>query len=372
MADKKDNVINLYWPVYRNLEKELLDLSYQIHICEGQLGVYSVKCADLLFRASAEIESLIRDLYRSEKKAEPRNPGSALLVLNDSWSLEKKVVIVSAPNIYFVEERNKSFAPFSYSKGDENDYYSAYNSVKHDRVKNISKANLRVLMRAMAALYLLNIYYRDEKFTLASSKAIRSEFDNSLGSEIFAVKPSDSYLGQINMERTIGSDNKSVDSTYLSRFPQNEYEKLYKLQLETMKNIQNALTQSIEYNEFISAGGDLSECKGQALSIAQKIGLWSFRKKIKQLPREEQLEAILNSSEYKDYSKNNKVDSGKIKNDDVDALCNLFGYWTYLERTVLRFENKRIYTFMNSRIEMVLNKGQVIYTNENPTVLPGA
>ena len=80
----------------------------------------------------------------------------------DIWALDKKIVTVSAANMYFQENDNRTFSPFSYSNKDKNDYYTAYNAVKHDRVKNISKANVRVLLRVMAALYLLNLYYKDD------------------------------------------------------------------------------------------------------------------------------------------------------------------------------------------------------------------
>ena len=55
--------MNLYWLVYKNLEKELLVLSNQIHFDDHQLTVYSVKISDLLIRCSVEIESLAKDLF---------------------------------------------------------------------------------------------------------------------------------------------------------------------------------------------------------------------------------------------------------------------------------------------------------------------
>ena len=54
---------NIYWPVYKNLEAELVHLSYNIHIDDNQLDVYSVKISDLILRASAEIESISKELY---------------------------------------------------------------------------------------------------------------------------------------------------------------------------------------------------------------------------------------------------------------------------------------------------------------------
>ena len=39
---------NLYWSVYQNLEKELIELTNHIHVDDKQINVYSMKIADLL------------------------------------------------------------------------------------------------------------------------------------------------------------------------------------------------------------------------------------------------------------------------------------------------------------------------------------
>ena len=358
---------NFYWPVYKNLENEIIDLSYQVHICEEQLEVYSVKCMDLLFRISAEIESLIKDLYRKEIKNEPKNPGSALSALNTLWSLEEKQVIVSASNIFFKETQNKTFAPFSYSVGDKNDYYTAYNAVKHDRVKNINKASIRILIRAMAALYVLNVYYKNEKFISRSEGQINSDFNSSLGSELFSVKLAHSHINFLNQKKSSGMDKGIVDCIYITCYPKNIHEKLNKLQNETNKKIHEALTKSVEFNEFIESGGTFSPHELNFLSIAEKIGNWAFKKRILKYPsKEEQLKAIFNSSEYNGFMQNNSKLLEKVNKDDVNALCNFIGSWEYRKKTIIQFEQKRMSAFFNTTIEMVLNIGQTIYSEEAP------
>ena len=42
---------NFYWTVYKNLEKELIELSNLIHIDDNQLDIYSIKIAELLLKA---------------------------------------------------------------------------------------------------------------------------------------------------------------------------------------------------------------------------------------------------------------------------------------------------------------------------------
>jgi hypothetical protein len=58
--------VNLYWPIYKNLEKEVLNLTYQIHFCDSQIGIFSVKLADMLLRCAVEIESISKAIYENE------------------------------------------------------------------------------------------------------------------------------------------------------------------------------------------------------------------------------------------------------------------------------------------------------------------
>lgn len=54
---------NLYWPVYKNLEKEFLKIADYVHVSDEQLTVYSMHIADLIVRCAIEIESISKELY---------------------------------------------------------------------------------------------------------------------------------------------------------------------------------------------------------------------------------------------------------------------------------------------------------------------
>jgi len=85
-------------------------------------------------------------------------------------------------------------APFTYTEEDIDYYYSAYNAIKHNRnEETIYKGNIRFLLRAMAALFLLNIYFRDERFYAIDG----FKFDVSLGSSIFSIDIYTSSLSSI-------------------------------------------------------------------------------------------------------------------------------------------------------------------------------
>ena len=90
---------NLFWQVYKNLEREFLALADVIFINDKQQEVYSMKIADLLVRTVVEIEALAKELYLT-------NGGDATIpdeemyfdtvcmaYLDNLWKLDGKKVI---------------------------------------------------------------------------------------------------------------------------------------------------------------------------------------------------------------------------------------------------------------------------------------
>lgn len=186
---------NLYWNVYKSLERELLKLAEIIHIDDGQLDVYSMKIADLLIRTSVEIESISKELYFREGGTKPDKDlyfdTDCLALLESKWSLSKKVVMISSPIFYLKEDDNIYLTPLhkAHKRGASSaDWQKAYQAVKHNRAKSINKGNLKHFIRSLAALYLLNVYYNDYDYVYYLGKDSKGvSFDANLGSSIFSV-----------------------------------------------------------------------------------------------------------------------------------------------------------------------------------------
>lgn len=177
-------VKNIYLPVYEKLENELIDLSSYIHFTDDNLDVYSLKIADLIIRCSIEIESLIHSLFYREEGKNLEYIGEELQFLNKKYDLENKIVKVYSGNFNFSKKEVICFKPFDYKYKSEEDYYSTYNALKHNRGKNISKAKLYTLIRVYGALFILNMYYNLPSFSLGKSASI-FRFDTKQYSKIF-------------------------------------------------------------------------------------------------------------------------------------------------------------------------------------------
>jgi hypothetical protein len=186
---------NFYWPIYKNLERELTELSNLIHIDDKQLEIYSIKIAELLLRTSIEIESISKVLYfeNGGTKEDDNNlffDSDCLNLLEALWQLSKKQIQISATNFYFTELENITLTPLRKANkrgASSSDWQKAYQAVKHNRVTSLPKANLKHLIRAMGALYILNLYYNNNEYPLKKDSG-GLNFDSSQGSSIFSVK----------------------------------------------------------------------------------------------------------------------------------------------------------------------------------------
>lgn len=183
----------LFWSVYKNLEKEVLELAQWIYIDDSQLSTYSVKIADLLMRTAVEIESLSKALYFKFGGTKPDDNNlyfdkDCLKLLQDKFNIDSKVVQVSDVFQYCTKNENIILHPLNHSwiMG-KCDWKKAYQAIKHDRYKNLNKGNIKHLIRALASLFVLNLYFADRKYTLGTdSRAIT--LDNRFGSDLFSIK----------------------------------------------------------------------------------------------------------------------------------------------------------------------------------------
>lgn len=192
---------NLYWPIYKNLEKDLLTVAECIHFSDDQTEVYSMRIADLIIRCSIEIEDISKQLYLQHggppspiddhgKKRFLYFDTDCLDFLERQWKLSQKQVMVSAPTLYFSKKTNRIIAPLrkANKRGTSGSKWKqAYQAVKHNRTEALKKANVSNLMHAMGALFVLNLYYRNEVFDMGRAYMGTNEFDSSVGSDVFSV-----------------------------------------------------------------------------------------------------------------------------------------------------------------------------------------
>src|SRR5690606_30544778 len=148
-----------------------------------------------------------------------------LQLLEDSWLLSKKKLIVSASNFYFQNDENNILAPLlkANKRGSSScDWKKAYQAVKHNRTLNLHKGNIKNLLRALGALFILKLYFKDEILSFEKdSKAVN--FPINMGSDIFAIKLHKwfSYDGDHNY----GKKEDFDECIYLTKYTEDSLQK---------------------------------------------------------------------------------------------------------------------------------------------------
>lgn len=211
---------NLYWPIFKNLENELVKLSNDIHFDDDQLKIYSIKITELLIRTVVEVESISKELYFLNGGTKPNDnelffDTDCISLLETNWVLSKKKVLVISSNFYFKKQENQVLTPLKKANKrgtSSSDWLKAYQAVKHNRVKELKKGNLKHLIRALAGLFVLNIYFKNTHFDLEKD-GTGTNFNSNIGSEIFSIK---TYINRnITVEQDFAKNSDFEECLYL-------------------------------------------------------------------------------------------------------------------------------------------------------------
>lgn len=278
--------MNIFWNIYKNIERELIQISNIIHIDDNQLNVYSPKITELLIRTVVEVEAISKELYfknggNKENDNQLFFDTDCIDFLENKWLLSKKKVIVSAPNFYFNNEDNRVLTPLKKANkrgSSSSKWLIAYQAVKHNRNNSLSKGNLKNLIGALAGLYVLNIYYKDLEFLLGRDHN-GTNFDTSLGSSLFSVKVHTNEDVEFSVDNRLYKKNINYDECiYIIEptqkaknifldFATKYFEEVLQRKLETLDRILISRKENMTDEEIISITEEIRDDK----SIGQKI-----------------------------------------------------------------------------------------------------
>lgn len=274
---------NLYWAIYQNLEEELIELSNNIHVDDNQLKVYSMKIAEMLIRVAVEVESIAKELYFQNGGDKPDDnqlffDTDCLSYLNEKWILSKKKIQVVFGQFYFDIDENKILTPLekAHLRGKEK-WIKAYQGIKHNRRNSLKNANLKNLIPALAGLFILNLYYKNEVIELGND-ANGTGFDASQGSKIFAVLPAKEIPLSVSVNDPV--ENNNDEYIYVISPNKEDGDKLEYALIELMDQL----------NKELSIGKKISE--KDIIQKGHEIGLGKVL-------RETKYEAILNKRDKK-------------------------------------------------------------------------
>lgn len=346
----------IFWQTYLNLERELLELSKYVYItdhrlvnagtevkeenCPSQLETFSPHIADLLIRTCTEIEALSKELY-FELGGEKLHGASNLFFDEDCLELidikcktSKKSVIVSCSSFDLTNEQNYLLKPLRKAhKRQGTDWERAYQAVKHDRYSSISKGTIKNFLHALAALYLLNIYFRNDRFY--TRYLDMNKLDMSMGSKVFSLsQPSQQYIiDAINGKESI-ENLSSEESPYVIKYTDNIYKQIRKANKESRENKLRYFHSQPEYQEdaFINQLSLAIEKEKkdptQRLMPLWELERYRINKKIPQnLPFEERKRLFVNSPEFRNpiHQMNQHKTESELTEENIQREIDLAG-----------------------------------------------
>lgn len=183
--------MNSYWPIYKKLEEEFLKSSEYVSFEDSNLKVYSNIFLDIMLRCWIEIESISKELYLSnggtpyEDETKMFFDTVCLKYLSDNWEIDKKEIIITGLPCSFSCKTIKPLEKCFKRSNSGKSWQKAYQRIKHNRSANYKDGNLLNCLMSLGALYILNVYYRDEKISLQPNNL--GSFDSSFSSTLFSA-----------------------------------------------------------------------------------------------------------------------------------------------------------------------------------------
>lgn len=382
----------IFWQTYLNLERELLELSRYVYItdhrlvytgseikeenCTSQLETFSPHIADLLIRTCIEIEALSKELYFELGGEKMRGDPSlffdedCLKLIDIKCNTSKKVVIVSCSSFDLTSEQNYILKPLREAhKRQGTDWERAYQAVKHDRYSSFSKGTIKNFLHALAALYLLNVYFRDDIFY--TRYLDMNKLDMSMGSKVFSLKqPSQQHVvDAINGIETVGNLS-SEDSPYVMKYRDDIYKQVIEADKQARENRQKYFRSQPECAEeaFIKQLNQAIELEKKdptkRLMPMWELEIYRINKKIPQnLPFDERKKLFVNSPEFNSqiHQRNVHKTESELTEDNIQSEIDSAGRRAGIALDK-QFDSARDQkAFAEGFCELIIDKGDVCY-----------
>ncbi len=175
------------------MEEDVNKLSRYIEFHPDNFNVFSIELVRLYLSICSEVDVVIKELC---KKVTPESKTSRI---NEYKAVIKPQLDTFINQSAISSEHIIHFMPWKDWNGEKNpEWWTTYNKVKHNRTEHYSKATLKNVLEALAALYVVNLYlsYMDMKnmnptFSISISDAVRT---SPRGIEFYRIDDAMAYM----------------------------------------------------------------------------------------------------------------------------------------------------------------------------------
>jgi len=336
---------DIFWQTYLNLEKEVIEVSKYIFVtdeitkiengvekqcsCKSQLESFSPHIADLLVRTCVQIEAISKELYHDIGGTKPRGSNTiffdedCLKEIDIKWETHNKKVLVVAPHFNLTKEENRVLRPLKEAHKRQGTYWErCYQAVKHDRCLSMPMGNVKALIHAIAALYLLNVYYRNDSWMVKYQDLGKQDY--SLGSVLFAVKP------PVADQLWEGNHPRRSESPFVVTYQENVYKQIDEIRQKEIDEISNYWSHQPELQEsaFIAKLQEGNKKIG-TITLFGKLGKYRLHKIIPAtLSFAERKERLLKSEAWNSWvnQPNKHLSAEELTEENIDKEIESVGF----------------------------------------------
>ncbi len=148
----RDEFVATYWKYYLILEQHFEESEKYVEFSVDNYATYSMQFISCLMETGAELDGVMKSICGFSPDDRKTIQDYAPKILGKYPDINTKEVIV----------RGNAIMPFKgwtiTQPAQSLEWWKAYNSVKHGRSNNYKKANLKNVLYALAALFLLEMY----------------------------------------------------------------------------------------------------------------------------------------------------------------------------------------------------------------------
>lgn len=165
-----------YIQSYKIIQKDFINLLEYVEPADINLNTYSFRIMELIIKICIEIEANFKAILRENDYNPIDKKGDS--IPEKKWNIYdyKKIVKSNLLDKYKIiipnwKGDNGTISPYeNWIQSNDLDWYSTYNTVKHDRNDNFCRANFNTLIKAMTGFQiLLTSQYRDQDFSSSST-----------------------------------------------------------------------------------------------------------------------------------------------------------------------------------------------------------
>ena len=143
---------------YSLLEKDFIEATQYVTFESDNYQTYSNVFSKLLLQIGSEVDNILKSICEIEGRTYISDYAKEVLNRYPGITAQKVIIrdnqqVLIPYQGWCINEPSKSLK-----------FWDAYNSVKHDRIKNYKMGTMGNVSLALAGLYVLNIYYCDDLY----------------------------------------------------------------------------------------------------------------------------------------------------------------------------------------------------------------